>query len=128
MDLRETEYDPFTGITKRWYFDGDKIICHKSYEEGDHLDMVAIERSMTAGSSFIGDSRCMHKMASLPPIVIEKILKEHNLDIMGDMSPADTKKLYKIIELEYPWCKTHEKKLWRPAYLREAAGEPNGTE
>lgn len=120
--LREVEYDPFTGITKKWYFTDDgKIVCHKTYEEGGFVEAARIRRHETAGRSFVNDSHAMHHMASLPPLVIEKILKDHGLNVMGDLSPSEQKKLHRIIETEYPYCKTHEKKLWRPTSHKRPA-------
>lgn len=118
MQLRDTEYDSFTGVTHKWYLDGDKIIHHKVYDEDPFVDLVAEKRHSTAGQTFINSRKSMHHMASLPPIVIEKIMKDHHLNVMGDLSPAEQKKLYRIIETEYPWCKTHEKKLWRPTKVK----------
>ena len=112
--LREVEYDDFTGVTKRWYFDGDKIVCHKEYDESDFLDMTAIARNSTIDSSFINNPKSMHKMASLPTIVVEQIMKKHGLNLLGDLTPAEQRKLAMIIETEYPFCKTHVKKMWRP--------------
>jgi len=112
--LREVEYDDFTGITKRWYFDGDDIVCHKTWDEKPFLDITKALSNETLNESFINNPNRFHKMASLPPIVIESIMKKHNLNVMGDLSVAEENKLSRIIESEYPWCKTHAKKLWRP--------------
>lgn len=114
MKLHGTEHDEFTGITKRWYSSGDKIICHKTWDEQPFLEQLAQQRAETTGVSFINNPRRMHKMASLPPIVVEKILKDHGINVMGDLTPSERKKLYRIIETEYPSLKTHEKRLWRP--------------
>lgn len=113
-ELRETEYDPFTGITKQWYFDGDDIVCHKTWDERELINLTKKLANETVNATFINNSKPFHRMAVIPPIVIDKILKDHNLNLMGELSPADETRLKKIIELEYPWCKTHTKKLWRP--------------
>lgn len=109
--LRDVEYDDFTGITKRWYLDGDRIVCHKTFEEDDFIDKV---RESYVDESFINNNKVMHKMATLPVIVVEKIMKEHGLNLMGELTPSEQRKLHRIIETEYPWCKTHSRKLWRP--------------
>ena len=108
--LRETEYDPFTGETSRWYFDGDKIIHHKTVDLSPLLEQC--KREAAAFDSFNSNSK-MHKMASIPPIVIDKILKDHDIDVFSD-NPADIVKVARIIETEYPALKTHSKKIWRP--------------
>lgn len=120
--LRETEYDPETGITKKWYIDGDQIVCHKEFDESPFLQQTQIARANTAGESFIGSRKAMHHMASIPPLVIEKIYKDHGINMMAELTPSEKIKLYRIIETEYPWCKTHEKKLWRPVKRKQSDG------
>lgn len=115
MFLRETEYDSFSGITKKWYFDDDKIVCHKEFEEAPFVDYAKRLANQTIDASFINDNRPMHHMATLPLWVVEKILKDHNINMMGSLSPAEQTKLNRIIETEYPAFKTHTKKLWRAA-------------
>jgi len=112
--LRDIEYDAFTGITKRWYLDQDKIVCHKTWDERPLVQAAKRIANSTIDQGFINSKKTMHHMASLPPLVIEELLKKHNLNVLGDLTPAEQKKLNRLIETEYPWCKTHTKKLWRP--------------
>ena len=108
--LRETEYDPFTGEISEWWFDGDKIIHKKTVDLTALVDQC--KREANAFTDFRAKTK-FHKVASLPPIVIEKIMKEHHLDVFSS-DVSDKKKVEKIIELEYPFLKTHGSKLWRP--------------
>jgi hypothetical protein len=108
--LREVEYDPFTKETKKWYFDGDKIVHERSADLSTMISACKETANITSGFS----SRYVyHKVASIPPIVQHKILKEHNLDVFTD-DPVERKKVERIIELEYPVLKTNSSKLWRP--------------
>lgn len=109
--LRERYFDPFWGVTKEWHLADDKIIQVTRF---DPKDFITQTKASVVDESFIGSDKAMHKMASLPLIVVEEILIKHGLNIMGEMSPADQRKLHRIIETEYPWCKTHTRKLWRP--------------
>ncbi len=109
MELRETEYDPWTGETKRWYFEenGD-ITCVRSIDLTAMIDNCKDQALETKG--FNSKAR-FHKVASLPPLVQHEILKNHHLDCFSN-NPADQKKLEKIIELEYPLLKTNSSRLW----------------
>ena len=111
MSLRETTYDPFTGTTSEWHFDGTSIVQKKS------VDLSALvancQEQQMVQSGFSDRETKFHKVASLPPIVVEKIMKEHRLDVFSS-EPADQKKLERIIEQEYPFLKTNSSKLWRP--------------
>ena len=111
-ELREVEYNPFTGETKKWYFDDqNNIVCKKSVDLTKLIDHCKEQEAVVKG--FSESKTKFHHVASLPPIVIEKIMKEHNLDVFSD-NPADQTKLMKIIETEYPVLKTNSSKLWRP--------------
>lgn len=110
--LREKEYNPFTGETVEWHFgDNNQIIRKKSVDLTALID--SCKREANAFSSFNDSRTKFHKVASIPPLIIEKIRKEHHLDVFSK-EPADKKKVEKIIELEYPFLKTHSAKLWRP--------------
>jgi len=112
MELRETEYDSFTGETKKWYIeDNGDVTCIRSADLTALIDNCKDQAMEVKG--FSSKSR-FHKVASLPPIIIAKILKDHNLDVFSS-DPTDKRKLEKIIELEYPVLKTNSAKLWRPS-------------
>lgn len=110
--LRETEYCPITGETKKWFFEDDgSITCERSIDLTKMIDACKAEANITRG--FARDKK-FHKVASIPPIVQHEILKEYNLDILGTSDPAELQKIERIIELEYPAFKTNDSKLWRP--------------
>jgi len=110
-ELRETEYDPWTGETRRWYFeDNGDITCERSVDLTSLIENCKAETLEIKG--FNAKHR-FHRVASLPPIIIAEILKDHHLYVFSS-DPADKKRLEKIIEQEYPAFKTNDSKLWRP--------------
>lgn len=110
--LRETEYDPFTGETKQWYLeDNGDVTCVRSVDLSGLIDACA-EQAMER-TDFNNKKTRFHKVASIPPIVAHEILKNHHVDVFSE-DPSDKKKVEYIIETEYPVLKTHSAKLWRP--------------
>lgn len=110
MQLRETEYDAFTGETKKWYFDeNNDIVCTRS------VDLTALIDNCKEGANavrgFAGKAK-FHKVFSLPPLIQHKLLKEYNLDCFSD-DPSEKKRLERIIEKDFPVLKTNSAKLWR---------------
>lgn len=110
--LREVEYDPFTGETKRWFLEDDgSVSLERSVDLKGLID--ACKEQTRDNKGFSNKKVKFHKVASIPPIVAHMILKDHNLDVFSN-DPSDMKRLAKIIELEYPVLKTNDAKLWRP--------------
>jgi len=110
MELRETEYDAFTGETKKWYFDdNNNIVCERSADLSALISHCKSQANMTNGFNM---KEKYHKVASIPPLIQHRILKEHNLDVFSS-DKADQKRLEKILELEYPVLKTNSAKLYR---------------
>lgn len=111
MQLRETEYDSWTGETKKWYFDDDNnIVCERSVDLSSLINNCKAEANEMQG---FRAKTAFHKVASIPPIIQVKIMKEHNLDVFTD-DPNERKRVERIIEQEYPVLKTNSAKLWRP--------------
>ena len=109
MELRETEYDPWSGETKKWYLqDNGDITCERSIDLTSMIDNCKEQANSTKGFS---SKVKFHKVASLPPLIQHEILKNHHLDCFSS-NPADQRKLEKIIELEYPVLKTNSSRLW----------------
>ena len=111
-ELRETEYDSFTGETKKWYIeDNGDVTLVRSVDLTALIDNCKEQAQSIKGFS---SKHRFHKVASLPPIVIANILKDHHLDVFSS-DPADKLRLEKVIEQEYPDLKTNDSKLWRPS-------------
>lgn len=111
MLLRETEYDAWTGETRKWYFDEDNnIVCHRSANLSALINNCKNGANATKG--FSGKTK-FHKVFSIPPIIQHKLLKEYNLDCFSD-DPTEKKRLEQIIEKDFPVLKTNSAKLWRP--------------
>ena len=111
MQLRETEYDPWSGETKKWYFDNDgNVVCERS------ADLTALINNCKAEANYnVGfkSKQKFHKVASLHPLIQHELLTKHNLDCFSD-DPSEKKRLEQIIERDYPYLKTNSAKLWRP--------------
>lgn len=109
--LRETEYDPFSGETKQWYINDDgSVTLERKADLRRMIDHCKQEANLFTGFS---NKLKFHKVASIPPIMIHKLMQDHNLDFFSE-DPAEKKRLERIIETEYPFLKTHGSKLWRP--------------
>ena len=111
MLLRETEYDPWTGETKKWYFDeNNNIVCHRSANLNALISNCKKGANATKGFS---RKTKFHKVFSIPPIIQHKLLKEYNLDCFSN-DPTEKKRLEKIIEQDIHVLKTNSYKLCRP--------------
>lgn len=111
MQLREMEYDAWSGETKKWYFDDDNnIVCERSADLSALIDNC--KNQSNAASGFAAKTK-FHQVFSLPPLVQHKLLKEYNLDCFSD-DPSEKKRLEQIIERDFPVLKTNSAKLWRP--------------
>lgn len=108
--LRECSYDPMTGETRRWYFDGKNIVRTKTVDLKPVVDQCKIESD--SQPSF-DPHRVFHKVATIPPIFIEKLMTDHHVDVFAD-DPREVVRLERVIETHYPLLKTHQKKIWRP--------------
>ena len=111
MSLREVDYDPFTGTKTEWHFEDDVIVQKKSVDLSALIQNCQEQASVQSG--FSNRETKFHKVASLPPIVIEKIKRDHCLDVFSS-DPNEQRRLEKVIEQEYPVLKTNSSKLWRP--------------
>ena len=71
-ELREVEYNPFTGETKKWYFDDENnIVCKKSVDLSKLIDHCKEQEAVVKG--FSEKLTKFHHVFHLPHIVIEKI-------------------------------------------------------
>ena len=111
MELREVEYHPWSGTTKKWYFDDGNIVCVSSVDLDPLVEQCKAEANEVKGFT---SKRKYHKVASLPPLIQHEILKKYHLDCFSS-DPVDQKRLERIIEIDYPYLKTNQSKLWRPS-------------
>ena len=108
--LRESIVDPLTGETRKWWFDGDKLVRTREIDLKPTVSTLKEQAKATPG---FRKGKPLHKVASIPAIVIEKLMKDHNLDVFN-ADDNEMKRLERIIEQEYPYLKTIEKRLWIP--------------
>jgi hypothetical protein len=110
-ELRDTEVDPLTGETRKWWFDGDKLVRTREIDLAPDVSVLKNEAKMNPGFRM---DKPMQKVASIPMIIVEKLMKDHDLDVFSE-NPSEIRRLEQLIEINYPFLKTTEKKLWRPS-------------
>ena len=107
--LRERSYDAKHGETVEWWFDEDKLVQKRIADLAPLVDSLKDEAKYFTNFN----KGLMHKQYSIPPILIAKLLTEHNLDVFSS-DPNELKKIDRRIQIDYPYLIAHSKKIWRP--------------
>ena len=103
MSKFKTEYDAKTGQTLDWYWDQQdkKLSCNRKQDVSSVLEMCKASRNAESSWRKFGKEQTMHKVGSIPNIVIDEIMKKYGINpFEGDEEVS--KRFYKIIKEEYP--------------------------
>lgn len=107
MSLFKKEYDPVTQCYVEWHFDDvtQKMYKKSSQDISSLLEQNKRLRDAESDYRRFGKDSVMHKIGSVPNIIIDKIMKEHGINVYcGDED--QTKRFYKVIREEYPYLMT----------------------
>jgi hypothetical protein len=105
------DYNPFTGVTK--FFDEDSfgdVHIRSEMDVEPALNRAKQIRNERSVDHQIKADDYMCLVAMIPPIVEMQLLKKG----LRLSRTADLPKIEREIELNYPYCKVSDKKLWRP--------------
>jgi len=112
MTKRVVDYDPFNGITTYFDYDHTSDTTIVGYEQ-DVSRILEVNKTLQNNEEITkqGIKQSWMPYASYPPIIINKWLMEHGVNVFN----KDHQR--KVIELterpEYRYLKTTTKKIWR---------------
>lgn len=112
MAFEKFSYDPLTGVTTLFDYDDDTdtTIFRREMDVQPLLDHLAKVRSV-APKSYLGTSDEQWQLqAQIDPITMVELMKK-GYDFNN---PDHYTSIAKEVELNYPYLKATDKKIWRP--------------
>lgn len=85
--LKRKLLDSFTEPEATYHFDGNKMYIKRFEDVEPVLEENLMARNQ--GNNGYGKSRLWRKIGSIPCIVVEKILREHGINILDGSPEAD---------------------------------------